>query len=90
MAGLTFNHGSYYAVFSDGSKKIWKRIGRVTRVEAKQILKRLEREYELDRLNLNETKPIKLYEYAQQYTGFCKANKAFSSYKRERQIVNHI
>jgi site-specific recombinase XerD len=91
MASLTFNHGSYYAVFSvSGSKKIWRRIGKVTRVEAKQILKRLEREYELDRLNLNETKPITVYEYAHKYMEYCRTNKAVSTYERELTVVDHI
>jgi site-specific recombinase XerD len=90
MASLTYKHGSYYAVFSISGNKKWKRIGKVTRVEAKQILKQLEREYELDRLNLNTIRKITLYKYSDSYLDYCKANKAFSSYKREQQIVEHI
>jgi hypothetical protein len=60
MASLTFNHCSYYAVFSvSGNKKIWKGIDKVTRVETKQILKQLEREYELKISHYRENESTK-------------------------------
>lgn len=87
MASLTFNHGSYFAVFSIGQKKKWKKIGKVNKREAKRILKQLEIDYERNRLNLLEMKQITLYEFIELYMDYTKTNKALSSYQRERKIV---
>ena len=37
MASLAFNHNAYYAAFSVSGKKIWKRIGKVEKREAKKL-----------------------------------------------------
>lgn len=42
MASLVFNHGSYYAVFSQYGKRHWIKIGNVDKVNARKILKQLE------------------------------------------------
>ncbi len=41
MGALVYNHGAYYAVFSVSNKKIWRKIGKVDKKEAKQILRKL-------------------------------------------------
>ncbi|MDA2919074.1 tyrosine-type recombinase/integrase [Desulfobacterota bacterium AH_259_B03_O07] len=90
MPSLRFNHGSYFAVFSIAGRKIWKKIGRVDKREAKRILKKLELEFERDRLNLRELKQISLFDYAERYLEYTRTNKAVSSYERERKILDHI
>lgn len=90
MPSLVFNHSSYYAVFSVSGKKIWRKIGKVDKREAKQILKKLELEFEKDRLNLQEIKQITLFDYIEKYLPYAQANKAESSYYRELKIMKPI
>jgi site-specific recombinase XerD len=90
MASLVFNHGSYYAVFSIAHNKLWKKIGKVDKKEAKQILKKLELEFEKDRLNLQELKQITLFDYIEKYLEYALANKAQGSYYREVKIMKPI
>ncbi len=87
MASLVFNHGSYFAVFSVSTRKIWKKIGKVDKKEAKQILRNLELEIEKERLNLVEIKQITLFDYIEKYLPYAQANKADSSYYRELKII---
>jgi site-specific recombinase XerD len=90
MASLVFNHGSYYAVFSIAGIKLWKKIGKVDKKEGKQILKKLELEFEKDRLNLQEIKQITLFDYIEKYLEYALANKAQGSYDREVKIMKPI
>jgi len=90
MASLVFNHGSYYAVFSLARNKIWKKIGKVDKKEAKQILKKLELEFEKDKLNLQELKQITLFDYIEKYLEYALANKAHGSYYKEVKIMKPI
>lgn len=90
MAYLLYNHGSYYGIFTKGGRKLWIRIGRVDKQNARKILRQLEVEYAKDRLNLIEVKPIALFEFLDNYLDYAKANKAQSTYKRELLIYKHI
>ena len=90
MASLTFKGKCYYAVFNLSGRKLWKRIGRVDKREAKKILKKLELEFEKDRLNLQEIKQITLFDYIEKYLEFALANKAQGSYEREVKIMKPI
>ncbi len=90
MAHLTFKGKSYYAVFNLNLKRVWRRIGRVGKKEAKKLLRYLEVEFERDRLNVHEIKKISLYEYIDKYMDYTKTNKAESSYKRELKVTNHL
>ncbi len=58
MASLVFNHNSYFGVLSISGKKIWRKIGRVDKKIAKQILRKLEIEFEKERVGLREIKSI--------------------------------
>ncbi len=86
MASLIYKHNSYYAVFSINGKKKWIRIGQVTKAEARRVLKRLELEYIKDKLFLNSTPPTYLYDYINEYSIYCKTNKALSTHKRELSV----
>jgi len=90
MASLVYKHKSYYAVFSINSKKKWVRLGPVTKTEASKLLRHLELEYIKGKLSLNHTKPIYLHDYLNEYSIYCKINKARSTHKREVTITSSI
>ncbi|HXG31275.1 MAG TPA: tyrosine-type recombinase/integrase, partial [Thermodesulfobacteriota bacterium] len=90
MASLVFNHGAYFAVFSVSGKKIWRKIGKVDKKEAKRILKQLELEFEKDRLNIHEIKHITLFDYIERYMEYCLTNKAPGSYNRELKVMKPL
>jgi site-specific recombinase XerD len=90
MASLVFNHGSYFAVFSLSGKKIWRKIGKVDKKTAKQMLKQLEVEFEKERLSLTEIKQISLFDFITQYLHHAQANKAKSTYERELDFIFHV
>ncbi|MER3447471.1 MAG: hypothetical protein C4291_11825 [Candidatus Dadabacteria bacterium] len=87
MGYLTFKGKSYYAIFAVSGRKIWKKIGRVDKREAKRILKQLSLEFEKDRLNIREIKYITLFDYIERYLEYCLANKATSTYRREAVVM---
>jgi len=51
MPLLLYKHGSYYGVFSYKGRKKWVKIGKVSKRDVKQLLKRLESKIAMDRLN---------------------------------------
>jgi hypothetical protein len=51
---MNLNHNSYFAVFSVSGKKIWRKIGRVDKKVTKQILRKLEIEFEKERVGLEK------------------------------------
>ena len=89
MASLTFKHGSYYGIFSLNGKKKWIKLGNVDKKEARKLLKRLELEVGMQRLNLNDIKPISFFSYVNIYLEYSKTNKAPLTYKREKE-ASHI
>lgn len=85
MASLTFKHGSYYGIFSLNGKKKWIKLGNVDKKEARKLLKKLELEVGMQRLNLNDIKPISFFSYVNIYLEYSKTNKAHLTHKRERE-----
>jgi site-specific recombinase XerD len=90
MASLVFKAGSYYGVFSRGSKKKWLKIGRVDKKQASNMLRQLELEYSKDRLNLTLPINLTLYQYLKGYFEYTKTNKAKSTYTIELEITKAI
>jgi hypothetical protein len=74
MAYLVYKHNSYHAIFSKSGKKHWIKIGNVDKKQAKQVLKQLELEFAKDRLNLNQTKTITLFDFIGKYLEYAQAN----------------
>jgi len=89
MASLVKKHSSYYAIFSNGKKKKWIRIGNVCKTEAKKILKRLELENSIESLFI-EKKSIDLKSFIVKYLQHSKINKAPVTYKGELRSLNNI
>jgi hypothetical protein len=90
MASVVYKHCSYYAIFSVAGRNIWLKIGKVDRVNAKKILRKLQVEFAKYRLNLTEMKPISVFDFIDKYQGSCLANKAVSTCKREGDAVKAI
>jgi len=90
MASLVFKYKSYYAVFSVNRKKKWIRIGKVSKVQAKKILKQLEIEHLKGRLGLVDTKQILLSDFLDEYLIHSKTNKAPSTHRLEKGIAKTI
>ncbi|GJM17090.1 MAG: integrase [Thermodesulfobacteriota bacterium] len=87
MASLVFKYKSYYAVFSVNKKKKWIRIGKVTKVEAKKIIKQLETQHIKGKLGLLDTKQILLSDFLDEYLIHCEANKAPNTYRLEKGLA---
>ncbi len=90
MASLIFKAGSYYAVFSLGKRKLWKKIGKVGKKDARKVLKQLELEFTKDRFQLHGIKHITLFDYIEKYLEYSIANKAPGSYHRETKIMKPL
>ncbi len=90
MASLVFKHNSYYAVFSVNKRKKWIRIGKVSKPEAKKILKQLEAEHLKGKLGLVENKQILLDDFLNEYLAHSKTNKAPNTYRLEKGIAKTI
>ncbi len=90
MASLQRKNGTYWAVFAEGGKRKWLKIGDVSKSKAKAILKELEAERARDRLDLLYLKKINFYEFAEIYLRYVKTNKSESSYKREAYTVRKL
>ena len=90
MASLQYKHGSYYAVFSNGTHKKWIRLGRIDKRQAKQAKRKLELEHSRNRLGIQQTQTIKYVVFEEQYLKYCKSNKAYGTYKRELEALKHI
>jgi hypothetical protein len=73
MGYLVLKSGAYYVVFSLVGKKLWKKIGKLYKKDARQILKKLELEFERERLNLMEIKQIALFDYIDKYLPYAQA-----------------
>ncbi len=89
MTSLVKKHSSYYAIFSNGKKKKWIRIGNVCKTEAKKILKRLELENSIESLFI-EKKCIDLKSFIVKYLEHSKINKATVTYKGELRSLKNI
>ena len=90
MASLVFKYKSYYAVFSINRRKKWIRIGKVSKVQAKKILKQLETEHLKGKLGLIENKQILLDDFLNEYRAHSQTNKAPSTLRLEKGIAKTI
>lgn len=90
MASLQRKNGKYWAVFAEGGKRKWLKIGEVSKSKAKAILKELEAEHARDRLDLLHLKKITFFSFAEIYLRFVKTNKSLSSFKREAYTVGKL
>jgi site-specific recombinase XerD len=90
MASLVFKYKSYYAVFSVNKRKKWIRIGQVSKVQAKQIIKQLEAEHLKGKLGILDTKQILLPDFLTEYLQHTKANKAPNTYRLEKGIAKTL
>jgi len=90
MAYLVYKQNADYCVFSDKRRKHWIRIGNVDKKTAKQILKRLEIERILGRLNITDSQKITLFEFIEKYLDYSRVNKSETSYNRECEVIRHF
>lgn len=90
MASLQRKNGKYWAVFAEGGKRKWLKIGAVSKSKARAILKELEAERARDRLDILYLKKINFYEFTEIYLRYVKTNKSESSYKREAYTVRKL
>jgi len=83
MAGLTKKGQTYYALFSINGKTKWKKIGKVSFKDAKEHLRKLESQYDKNRIGLLYIEQITFNEYSVEYLKFSKANKAQGTWERD-------
>jgi len=89
MASLVKRYLTYYAIFSNGVRKKWIRIGKVSKPDAKRILKRLVLENTIESLFI-EKKRIDLKSFIDKYLEHSRINKAPVTYKGELRSLNNL
>ena len=83
MATLYHRYGSWWAIFTIDYKQKWVKIGKMSKTSAKEVLRKLEEDYEKKKFGLFDEKKISFEEYSKEYLKFSKSNKAENSYKRD-------
>ncbi len=90
MASLTTKNGVWYAVFTVRYKQKWIKIGRMSKTGAKEILKKLEADYEKKKFGIVDEKLISFETYSKDYLEFSKTNKAALSYRRDQTSMKNL
>src|SRR3990167_1705910 len=83
MATLYHRYGSWWAIFTIDYKQKWVKIGKMSKTSAKEVLRKLEEDYEKKKFGLFDEKKISFEEYSKEYLEYSKSNKAVNSFKRD-------
>jgi site-specific recombinase XerD len=83
MGGLTKKGDTYYAVFKNAGKTVWKRIGKVSYRNARKTLRLWETEVDSGNLGIIETKTITFSAFIGEYMNYRRTNKADSTVERD-------
>ena len=84
MATLYHRYGSWWAIFTINYRQKWIRIGKMSKTSAKEVLRKLEQDYEKKKFKIFDEQDISFKEYAKEYLKYSKATKALNSYKRDK------
>jgi integrase len=90
MAGLTKKGKTYYALFSISGQTKWIRIGNMPLQDARIALRKLEAQYDKQKLGILELKPITLSKFSAVYLEDSRVNKAHETWKRDRTSVKTL
>ncbi len=83
MASIQNKRGIWYAVFAIGGRRIWKKLGKVSKSEAKNVLRHLEVELQKKNYGILEEKQVLFGDFADEYLAYSQTNKAKRTYERD-------
>jgi len=90
MACLFKRYGSWYAIFTKNYKQKWVKIGKVTKTSAKEVLIKLEAEYDKNRFGIVDEKKISLSKFSEEYLRLSKADKAKETLRRDSISIKNL
>jgi len=70
MALLQLKNNAWYAVFSVGRKRSWRRIGKMSKTAAKEVLKKLETQWDKKQHGVVEIKKISFPKLSEVYLDY--------------------
>ena len=88
MATLYHRYGSWWAIFTINYRQKWIRIGKMSKTSAKEVLRKLEQDYEKKKFQLFDVQDISFKEYAKEYLKYSRYTKALNSYKRDKTSMD--
>ncbi|MGB7291014.1 MAG: tyrosine-type recombinase/integrase [Thermodesulfobacteriota bacterium] len=90
MASLFSKNGVWYVVFTKRYKQKWIKIGRMSKTSAKEVLRKLEQDYEKKKFGIVDEKSIPIETYAEEYLKYSKSNKAQKTYERDKTSMQNL
>ena len=84
MASLFSRYGSWYGIFTKNYKQKWVKIGKMSKASAKEVLRKLEEQYDKKKFGIVDEKSIYFEEYSKIYLEYSNTNKAAMSYERDK------
>ncbi len=90
MAALFHRYGSWWAIFTVNYKQKWVKIGKMSKTSAKEVLRKLEQDFDKKKFGIVDEKQIFFETYANEYLTFSKSNKAKNSFERDKTSMRNL